>query len=574
MERIIEDGNSKIHSVALGVHVNKARDGTRRVEETIGEHVGVDLLASDEVLMEKPMLEEVSTVPENLSAGTGNGEQQVSGDGDGGGVVGSVSVGFGEEERVGAEEGERNWLGNRWPQQETLALLKIRSDMDVTFRDANLKAPLWEDVSRKMRELGYNRSAKKCKEKFENIYKYHKRTKDGRSGRPNGKAYRFFEQLEALENHPFDPHPPSPSRGQVKTSTVETITSPTDVIHDAIPCSIHHPNMNLVDNSTSSSSSSGNESEDKKKKKRKMADFFGRLMKEVIDKQEDLQRQFIETLERCERDRMAREEAWKIQELERIRRERELLVQERSIAAAKDAAVLAFLKKFSEQADPVQLAENSMIAERVTDKQGMSNGESPGQMCLDKQEKHNGGSFMQLSSSRWPKDEVQALIRLRTNLDLQYEENGPKGPLWEEISTAMKKLGYNRSAKRCKEKWENINKYFKRVKESNKKRPEDSKTCPYFHQLDALYNKKTKKVDNSGNSGCDVRPEELLMHMMEGQQRLDSTMEDGESENFGQRHEEDNENEDGSGDGNQILAGDHSQMTAGNSSQSAADNPS
>lgn len=89
------------------------------------------------------MLEEASTVPENLSSGTGNREQK---DGDGG--SGSVSVGFGEEERVGAEEGDRSWLGNRWPQQETLALLKIRSDMDVAFRDANLKAPLWEDVSR------------------------------------------------------------------------------------------------------------------------------------------------------------------------------------------------------------------------------------------------------------------------------------------------------------------------------------------------------------------------------------------------------------------------------------------
>src|SRR5207253_413628 len=32
--------------------------------------------------------------------------------------------------------------------------------------------------------------------------------------------------------------------------------------------------------------------------------------------------------------------------------------------------------------------------------------------------------------------------------------------------------------------------YFKKVKESNKKRPEDSKTCPYFHQLDALYRSK------------------------------------------------------------------------------------
>lgn len=54
----------------------------------------------------------------------------------------------------------------------------------------------------------------------------------------------------------------------------------------------------------------------------------------------------------------------------------------------------------------------------------------------------------------------------------------------------MRRLGYNRNAKRCKEKWENINKYFKKVKESNKKRPEDSKTCPYFHQLDALYRNK------------------------------------------------------------------------------------
>lgn len=38
--------------------------------------------------------------------------------------------------------------GNRWPRQETLALLKIRSEMDAAFRDATVKGPLWEDVSR------------------------------------------------------------------------------------------------------------------------------------------------------------------------------------------------------------------------------------------------------------------------------------------------------------------------------------------------------------------------------------------------------------------------------------------
>ena len=38
--------------------------------------------------------------------------------------------------------------GNRWPREETLALIRIRSEMDATFRDATLKSPLWEEVSR------------------------------------------------------------------------------------------------------------------------------------------------------------------------------------------------------------------------------------------------------------------------------------------------------------------------------------------------------------------------------------------------------------------------------------------
>lgn len=46
------------------------------------------------------------------------------------------------------EDGERGLAGNRWPRQETLSLLKIRSDMDATFRDSSLKGPLWEEVSR------------------------------------------------------------------------------------------------------------------------------------------------------------------------------------------------------------------------------------------------------------------------------------------------------------------------------------------------------------------------------------------------------------------------------------------
>ncbi|KAJ7956969.1 trihelix transcription factor GT-2-like [Quillaja saponaria] len=457
----------------------------------------------------------ISSLPENFGAAVENRENEVSDNG----VGGSVSGGFSEEERIGGEEGDRNWNGNRWPQEETLALLKIRSEMDVAFRDISPKAPLWEEVSRKLAELGYNRGAKKCKEKFENIYKYHRRTKEGRS-KPKGKTYRFFQQLEALDSHSPLP-PPSPDKYQAPmfgTATGTAQMDPPNVIQDAMPCSIRF----FSDNYTSTMLSSSKELEGGTgKKKRKLSELFERLMKEVIEKQENLQKKFIEVLDKCEQDRMARQEAWNMQELARLKRERELLVQERSIAAAKDAAVLAFLQKFTEQEGPVQfpeiiLDENTISGAKDKDKQ--ENQISNGGNNMDKERNYSPGDLTQMSSSRWPKCEVEALIRLRTNLDLQYQGIAPKGPLWEEISTGMKKLGYNRNAKRCKEKWENINKYFKRIKEKNRKKPEDSKTCPYFQQLDALYSKKPKKFDDSTSSGSELKPEELLMHIMGGQE--------------------------------------------------------
>lgn len=83
----------------------------------------------------------VSDFPESSGAASGSREVED-------GVGGAVPAGFEDEERVRGEEGDRNFAGNRWPREETLALLKIRSDMDVVFKDSSLKAPLWEEVSR------------------------------------------------------------------------------------------------------------------------------------------------------------------------------------------------------------------------------------------------------------------------------------------------------------------------------------------------------------------------------------------------------------------------------------------
>lgn len=506
-----------------------------------------------------------------------------------------------EEDGGGGEESERTFgsnSGNRWPKQETIALLKIRSEMDVEFKDSSVKGPLWQEVSRKLAELGYHRSAKKCKEKFENVYKYNKRTKDGRTTKPDGKTYRFFDELQALDTHSPSQPPrivastsmlPNTTTHAIPTSTVSStpspITSSLNVSTNPVPSirvgDVPSFNMTSLSNSTYSSSSTSSDEqrgERKRKRKRKWKEFFESLMGEVIKKQEELEKKFLDALEKRERDRMIREEAWRVQEMARINKEHELLVQERSMVAAKDAAVIEFLQKISDQqkdpsSNPItipQLQQLQLQLQPVVQPSPQPP-PVPQQLVISQpppstpavaapQPQSNRGGTDNLQSpapSRWPKAEIEALIHLRKNLDNKYNETSPKGPLWEDISAGMQRLGYNRNAKRCKEKWENINKYYKKVKESNKKRPEDAKTCPYFHQLDALYKEKSKLSQGSVSTSMlprIVQPEQpwpLQQH-----QQQDTEMEDPESENndnFNEGDEEDGDDDDDNGAGYEVV---------------------
>ncbi|KAG9153128.1 hypothetical protein Leryth_012379 [Lithospermum erythrorhizon] len=549
-----------------------------------------------------------------------------------------------------SEEGDKSGGGggNRWPRQETLALLKIRSDMDLTFRDSSLKGPLWDEVSRKMAELGYHRNPKKCKEKFENVYKYHKRTKEGRSSKSDGKTYRFFDQLQALENiggapppppsslqlpppprpspqtmaaavtmavpiqvvQPTPTHPQAPSPHQHQSTVSSTPQNTTISFNNPFASSFPQPSQSphpppqpptvvsgnavmppsFFSNSmslSSSSTSSDEETEARHKRKRKHKDFFESLMQNVVEKQEALQKKFLETLEKRERDRVMREEAWRVQEMARLKNEHDLLVQERSMAAERESALITLLQKLTEnQQIPNNPTAIAFGAVQVQEKQVPRTPTPPPSVVAKqstppplppphvpeqsitttpvmapqfiramenspRQENNNSGGLeayntSSATSSRWPKAEIDALINLRTHLDNKYQENGPKGPLWEEISAEMKKLGYNRNAKRCKEKWENINKYYKKVKESNKKRPEDSKTCPYFHQLDALYRGKEKKPENS-IMPIMARPEQQWPFPQQEhqqnqlQQHQEHAMEEQEGENNEEEYDDDDE---------------------------------
>lgn len=415
--------------------------------------------------------------------------------------------------------------------------------------------------ARKLAELGYKRSAKKCREKFENVHKYYKRTKDGRAGHKDGKMYRFFAELETLN---LATSTPNHSSYVTVPSTAQTIPAASPVSSSGFlispigagpplcpiqptPISVVAPAQNTeagpMGFTTSSSESEESDSEmtdasgnqEKGGRKRKMMDLFEGLVKQVMARQEEMQKLFLETLEKREQERMAREDAWRRQETARLNREHEILSHERAMATSRDAALVSFIQRINMQSvqpaaaiPPLNMAITVMSpkpnqqkqqvprspnlsapAPKQQQQQQVPSEQLPMTPQIPPQERalevvpHQAYSSPVESreivmsmvteatpSSRWPKVEVHALIKIRTELETRYQENGPKGPMWEEISAGMKRMGYNRSAKRCKEKWENINKYFKRVKESSKRRPEDSKTCPYFHELDALYRKK------------------------------------------------------------------------------------
>ncbi|KAJ8534026.1 hypothetical protein K7X08_007350 [Anisodus acutangulus] len=242
----------------------------------------------------------------------------------------------------------------RWPRQETLTLLEVRSRLDSKFKEANQKGPLWGEVSRIMsEEYGYQRSGKKCREKFENLHKYYKKTKEGKAGRQDGKHYRYFRQFEALYG---------------KTSnTISEINHVNNTFHhynQEPHHNFHHHQgpklsdslISLYDSSDSDSNSSDeNDSKERRKNKRrgkrswkaKIRDFVDIQMKKLIEKQESWLDKMMKAIEDKEQERILRDEEWKKKQAIRIEKEQKFWASERAWIEARDAALIDALHKLN-----------------------------------------------------------------------------------------------------------------------------------------------------------------------------------------------------------------------------------
>ncbi|KAE8684347.1 Trihelix transcription factor PTL [Hibiscus syriacus] len=231
---------------------------------------------------------------------------------------------------------------SRWPRQETLTLLEIRSRLDSKFKEANQKGPLWDEVSRIMgEEYGYLRSGKKCREKFENLYKYYKKTKDGKGGRQDGKNYRFFKQLEAIYGETNNP----------QTSVPETYINNNVPLQESMQQQkVSHAlsfSESEFDYSTSGNIDDGLRDKKGSGKTKKVKEFVDSQMNKLIHSQDVWMERTLKLIQDKEQERLLKEEEWRRREAARFDKQHEFWVKERGWIEARDAALMAAVRKLS-----------------------------------------------------------------------------------------------------------------------------------------------------------------------------------------------------------------------------------
>ncbi|KAJ9185853.1 hypothetical protein P3X46_005440 [Hevea brasiliensis] len=450
-----------------------------------------------------------------------------------------------------------------WSNDEVLALLRIRSSWENWFPEFT-----WEHVSRKLAELGFKRSAEKCKEKFEEESRYFNNIN-------YSKNYRDLGVLEVLYR---DDNQNLQEIAAGKNKKMDKATEEEDKMEQNVKEDSKIDQT--VGNPAEDNGKEDEKSKSKKRRRQQKFEMFKGFCEDIISKimaqQEEMHNKLLEDMVRRDEEKLAREEAWKKQEMDRINKELELRAQEQALTGDRQVKIINFLKKFSSSTGscieilgetniqdllkgpnssnpsissslvlpqnpnnnqskseapisttiglghqnssslpaknnpivPTSMSENlapqnpssTLVHSSCTSSLQAPQTQTPNDLTSQSnplqtetvQKKPTSNDKEDLGK-RWPKDEVLALINLRSSLYHSNEDKEAtvKAPLWERISQGMMELGYKRSAKRCKEKWENINKYFRKTKDVNKKRSVDSRTCPYFHQLSTLYNQGT-----------------------------------------------------------------------------------
>ncbi|XP_073285165.1 trihelix transcription factor GT-4 [Primulina huaijiensis] len=87
-----------------------------------------------------------------------------------------------------------------WIQEETRALISLRREIDSLFNTSKSNKHLWDNISLKMREKGFDRSPTMCTDKWRNLLKEFKKAKQNHDGNGNGNGSAKMSYYKEIED--------------------------------------------------------------------------------------------------------------------------------------------------------------------------------------------------------------------------------------------------------------------------------------------------------------------------------------------------------------------------------------
>jgi hypothetical protein len=314
-------------------------------------------------------------------------------------------------------------------------------------------------------EFGYQRSGKKCKEKFENLYKYYKKTKEGKASRQDGKHYRFFRQLEAICGEASTSDKTTPHADPIVATQTPNFTINQENINGVIDHNLinnlkYSESLSFSNSSEFETSSSENNDEDlsaiahtmksskqkgvdksdrrgRKSWRGKVEEIVDSHMKKIIETQDAWMERMLSVVEQREQEMALKEEERKRKESMRFDQEiHELWAKEKAWVEARDCALLEVVRKHI-----------GVEASSKNNESNNTNYEYP---------------FGNVDHG-WTEMEISSLIQLRTSFEHQVREKGYLDDcVWDEIGEKMVYMGFNRNGAECKKIWDEISMSLRR----------------------------------------------------------------------------------------------------------------
>ncbi|KFK33543.1 hypothetical protein AALP_AA5G027200 [Arabis alpina] len=87
-----------------------------------------------------------------------------------------------------------------WVQEETRSLISLRKEMDSLFNTSKSNKHLWQQISNKMREKGFDRSPAMCTDKWRNLLKEFKKAKHDHDDDDKGLTTKmsYYKEIEDI----------------------------------------------------------------------------------------------------------------------------------------------------------------------------------------------------------------------------------------------------------------------------------------------------------------------------------------------------------------------------------------